>query len=188
MTDSQLWKEFIQGSKLAFESIYRQNFKNLYSYGYRICQNEMLVEDCIQNLFIELWKNKSGLGDTDSIGRYLSVSLRRKIIKELKKSSAKEVSRELSETDLGGQDSFEAKLVMAEGDSEKARKMQKAFEVLSSREKEAIYLKYFDGMDYEDIGDIMGINYQSIRNLVSRAIKKLQKAVKTIILILFLLT
>jgi RNA polymerase sigma factor (sigma-70 family) len=185
MTDGQLWNELRAGKKTALESIYRDNFKQLYRYGVKICKNEMLAEDCLQSLFIELWKNRAGLGKTDSIIKYLMVSLRRKIIKELKNIYAKEIDREIVETDFEEELSFEAKLVKGELAIEKAAELEKAFEKLSPRQREVLYLKYYDGMSYEDIGAIMNINYQSVRNLVSRGIKQLQQVLTTIISILF---
>ncbi len=51
-------------------------------------------------------------------------------------------------------------------------------EILSNRQKEAVFLKYYNQMSYEDICDIMNINYQSVRNLISTALKKLNTELK----------
>ena len=187
MTDSDLWNELRNGSRTALEKIYRRHFKVLYRYGVKISRNNMMAEDCLQNLFIELWNNKAGLGQTDSIIKYLMVSLRRKVIKEIKTIHHREVDREIVETDFKEELSFEARLADNEMKKEKSAALDKAFHALSPRQKEVIYLKYYNGMSYEDIGSIMDLNYQSARNLASRAIKQLQKALLTIILILFLL-
>jgi len=187
MTDSDLWNELRDGNKYALEKIYRQTFKPLFRYGIKICRNEMLVEDCLQSLYIELWKNRIGLGKTDSIIRYLMVSLRRKVIREIKTIHAKEVDREIVETDFEADLSFEAQLIHKEMDKEKSEALNKAFQSLSPRQKEVIYLRYYSGLSYDDIGNVMELNYQSARNLVARAIKKLQVAMLTIVLLLFCL-
>lgn len=54
------------------------------------------------------------------------------------------------------------------------KKLQKAIEQLSSRQKEAIYLRFIRDLSYEEIGEVLGINYQSSKNLISRTLVKLR--------------
>jgi RNA polymerase sigma-70 factor (ECF subfamily) len=49
-----------------------------------------------------------------------------------------------------------------------------ALERLSSRQKEIIYLKYYQNLSYEEVSEIMNINYQVARNLLYQAIKSLK--------------
>ena len=65
------------------------------------------------------------------------------------------------------------------------KNLKSAFDELSDRQKEILYLKYYSEMDYEEITQIMDMNYQSARNLVSRAIQKLAKHM--LMLVFFLL-
>jgi len=46
-------------------------------------------------------------------------------------------------------------------------------------------MKYFQQMEYEDIARIMNLNYQSARNLVTRALIALRKEMLVVLLILF---
>jgi len=82
-SDLLLWKSFKSGSESAFIFIYEHNFEMLYSYGRRLTNNEDVIKDAIQDLFIELRKNRENLGDTDSIKFYLFKCLKRRINKEL---------------------------------------------------------------------------------------------------------
>jgi RNA polymerase sigma factor (sigma-70 family) len=50
-----------------------------------------------------------------------------------------------------------------------------ALQQLPSRQKEIIYLKIYQNLGYEEISEIMGINYQVSRNLFSQSIKSLRK-------------
>ena len=55
------------------------------------------------------------------------------------------------------------------------KKLEKAIKLLSSRQKEAIYLRFIRDLSYEEIGEVLGINYQSSKNLVSRTLIKLRE-------------
>jgi len=85
VSDKQLWKTFKAGGKTDFAQIYEKHAAVLYNYGRHIRTDQALVKDCIQELFIDIWKNRKTLGATDSIKFYLLKSLRRKIIYEAKK-------------------------------------------------------------------------------------------------------
>jgi RNA polymerase sigma factor (sigma-70 family) len=54
---------------------------------------------------------------------------------------------------------------------------------LPKRQKEVIYLHYFEEMDYNQIAAVMGINYQSVLNLTQKALQKLRSADLLILLL-----
>ena len=141
------------------------------------------VEDCIQELFVELWNRRDKLSDTDKIKPYLYVSLKRKIFHSIK-SIRKITDNELEETHFDVELSIDQVLVQKEMEEETSANLKSAFAQLSDRQKEILFLKYYSEMDYEEISRIMELNYQSARNLVSRALTKLSKFMVWIYIIL----
>lgn len=174
MEDQDLWQKLKEGDKFALESIYREHLNHLINYGRRFTAREDLVEDCIQELFVELWQKRQNLSNTDHIKPYLLVSIRRKIISKLKKQAKHSTERESGEY-FSAELSIENHLINKEVKKEKAEAIANAMKNLSERQQEIVYLKYFANLEYDEIADIMDLNYQSARNLLSRAIKKLSK-------------
>ena len=80
--DLQLWIDFQAGSEMAYETIYREHVAMLYSFGLKLTNDKELIKDCIQDLFVELWKSKHRLAPVKSIKSYLFKSIRRKVIAE----------------------------------------------------------------------------------------------------------
>ncbi len=183
MSDILLWKQLKEGNKSALERIYSTYISSLLKYGRKFSRNDQVIEDCIQDLFIELWKNREGLGMTDSIQRYLLVALRRKVIRQMDKSKKRVSDTEPTELDFEVVIAVDQKLIDLELSAERAAQVKAAMENLSKRQKEVIYLKYVSGLDYEDIGEIMDLNYQSVRNLVSNALKKLKGILLPLVLV-----
>ena len=70
-TDFDLWKSFKEGDDEALKTIYYTHFKHLYNYGRKFSSDKVLVENCIQDLYIDLIKKRKTLGDTDNINLYL---------------------------------------------------------------------------------------------------------------------
>lgn len=184
MSDKKIWNNLRNGDQKALEEIYRTYFSDLFNYGKRLSKDENTVEDCIQELFVELWNRREKLSETDAIKPYLFVSLKRKIfhtIKKLRKSTDTELEEKYFEAEL----SIDEILIANETTAEQKNNLQSAFNKLSSRQKEILFLRYYSEMDYEEISSIMEMNYQSARNLVSRAIQKLAKYMVVFLILLF---
>jgi len=175
MSDKELWEQLRSGQKAALEKIYRQHAEVLLRYGYKFSSDEQLVEDCLQELFIELWNNRQGLGQNDAIRRYLFVALRRKIIREAGKRNRLQATSDAPDHQFEVEFAVEDTIVAEEQAQERHEQLKAALNELSPREKEAIYLKYQIGMEYQDICEVMGVTYQSARNFVARGLKNLKK-------------
>ncbi|MEM8907357.1 MAG: sigma-70 family RNA polymerase sigma factor, partial [Bacteroidota bacterium] len=175
MNDLALWRQLKEGDRSALEKIYRAQAVPLLSYGKKWSKNKQLVEDAIQDLFVELWKNRKTLGDTDSIRRYLLTALRRKIIRMLQKHSKYAQSTPVEDLPFMATLSIDDKIIASELATEQGQKLQMALDQLTKRQKEIIYLRYYQEMDYQAIGEIMELNYQSVRNLTSGALRALRK-------------
>ena len=187
MTDLEIWQNIKAGDKHSLSLAYDQNIDVLISYGSRFTKDPGLVEDCLHDIFVYVWNNRTKLSDTDSIKNYMMVSLRRSILKKAKKLSKSQYEINDHDAAFAAEISIEEILTNAEISKEKAQKIKKAFEKLSHRQKEAIYLKYYNDKNYDEICDILEISYQSARNLVSTGIKKLRDVMSGLICIMLCL-
>src|SRR5450432_250925 len=82
--DHSLWKCFIQGDDDAFASIYSGYIDILYAYGKRWLANEDLLQDCLQDMFIDLFKYRAALSPNVNIKFYLFSALKHRISRCLK--------------------------------------------------------------------------------------------------------
>ncbi len=177
--EAELWREFKGGNKWALSCIYRQYVRMLYNYGTRLSADDGLIEDCIQDLFIDLWRNRAGLSDTDSIKYYLFRSLRRRIARKAhKKLSQHTQLGEVPEAyDRETAHSAETELIHEQTLQARKEHLQAALNHLSQRQREAIFLRYYADMSPQEIAQIMSLNYQSACNLLHRALTALKQHV-----------
>ncbi len=166
INDQEYWDSLRQGDKTALAYIYRQHVDALYSYGAQLTRDHGIVEDAIQDLFIELWQKRDSLGPTTNIRPYLIVSIRRKIIRLLGSRSNQELNLASHKTEQEEP---------AHDQSTETARLKAALQQLSEQQREVLYLKYFEGYDYKEIAEYTGFNHQSIRNTASRAINSLRK-------------
>ncbi len=170
--DITLWNAFKKGDSGSFELIFRKYYGPLLQYGCKLTRDEELLEDCIQELFTELWQNKSQT-DVFSVKAYLFKALKYKLFRALQKKYAYRSAAEPA--DLLFELSHETFIVSREETEERKEKVIKALDQLTSRQKEIIYLKFYQGLGYDEVSEIMNINYQVARNLLYQSIKSLKK-------------
>lgn len=183
--DTQIWNDFLNGDKKAFNTIYIDNIQTLYRYGLNFSQDESLIKDCIHDVFVDLNKYRSNLKSTNNIQLYLFKALKNAIIRAINKNK-KQYNIEKVDIPFYYEESFEEVLIENDSELYRINSIREAFSALSARQKEALYLKFNSGLDYDEISSILNINYQSARNLVHRSIEKLRESYrKSGVLILF---
>lgn len=186
--DVEIWARFKDGDNRALTTIYSENAPKLYRYGLKLTTNHSAVEDGIQDLFSDLIKNRKNLGDTDNIQFYLIKSFKRRLHRQLQKEKRYEVQNDNEGLVFEITYSIEQTIILEESSNQKLFFLRKALNDLTPRQKEAIYLKFTEGLEYGEIAEIMEIGIEGCRNLIYRSIKSLKDAIRvnTTILLYFL--
>lgn len=166
--DHALWKAFKAGSELAFEQIYRREIQGLIHYGKKLTQDVVLIQDAVQDLFLEIWNSRSRLTDTDNIRFYLLRALRNKLSKKTGPGIAETHGEEISEP------SVEFAIVENEARDSRILRLEKALQKLSKRQQEAINLRYYHDLSNEEVARTMGVNYQSACKFIYSGLKILK--------------
>jgi RNA polymerase sigma factor (sigma-70 family) len=166
-----LWESFRNGDRDAFAALFRKHYTLLFRFGGKFTPDTDLLEDCIQELFVELWQAKSR-GPVLSVQAYLLKSLKYKLLKSFRKKGLTLSLRE--DREVVFEWSHEDFLIEKHESDRKKQQVLAALGRLSSRQKEIVYLKYYQNLSYEEVSEIMNINYQAARNLLYQAIKSLK--------------
>lgn len=180
-TDIDLWNAASRGDREAFGEIFRRYYNLLYQYGNKICTDTATLEDCIQELFVEIWQKKTNT-DVQSVKAYLLQALKYKLYKNFRDNKTVYALNEKSNEPF--ELSHENFLISANDDSEKIKKIVDAINQLPARQKEVIYLKIYKGLSYEEVSEIMQINYQVVRNLLCQALKTFRKIITPCLVLL----
>ncbi len=186
--ESSLWQAFQDGDEQAYELLYRNYFSTLYRYGRKFTPNTTLIEDCIQDLFIGLWKGRQQLQQPASVKNYLLKSLRQRIFKQtaaLTKSLHQSGIPE--EYDKETMVSYEFELIGQQTEIEQHERVNRALLQLSKRQKEAVFLKFYNNLSYQEVAAIMNISIEAVYNLISKSVALLQKTINKIYILLLVL-
>lgn len=166
-----------QGNQNAFMSLYDMYAEMLLNYGLCITSDKELVKDCVQDVFIKLISKSQDLQVT-KVTSYLLISLRNRLLDEFRrKNYMTETAVEDIRISSTTVEDVENSYILDESSLNNVRKVQILMDELTPRQRQVFTLYYIEQRKYEDICDIMQMNYHSVRNLVHRGMLKLRAAV-----------
>lgn len=178
--DRVLWQHFKEGDEAAFAAVYRQHVQTLFRYGMSLRPDEDFVRDCLHDVFVEVWTKRERLGDTDSIKFYLIKSLKNRIFNQVEKQSRLipvdlDAGYNPVETATYATPSHEDELIQRQHDAGRLDKLAHCLDRLPPRQREAVQLRYFEGLDYRQVAEVLAVSQQSAYNLIFRALEELRK-------------
>lgn len=186
LTDNQLWQQLKSGDELAFGKLLTTYFNPLQNYGYKFVQDEDFVKDCVQEVFIEIWNRRDRISTPDSVRAYLLSCVRKRVIRE---GYRQRILRDDEPTNLENDSSFvdfspEWSLIEQESVAETTLRIADALNKLPKRQREVIYLRFYQNLERDEIAAIMDVNPQSISNLLQSAFKSFRQHWATLFLLI----
>ena len=179
-SDIELWNAFVRGDSDAFGQLFRLHYAPLFQYGSKICPDRTVLEDAIQELFAEVWQRKPQA--PLSVRAYLLQALKFKLYRAYRST------RTVRIVQPGNEELFELShehfMVAAAEDEERKRKVFEVLNSLPARQREIIYLRIYKGLSYEDVSQIMNLNYQVVRNLLCQALKTFRRLMMPVLAVL----
>lgn len=181
--DTQLWLLLKNGNSNALAEIYCNHITSLIAYGSKLCSDEEILKDNIQDLFVELWNSRVNLAQPDCVKFYLFKALRYKLIRAARKiqlqyadadNNPEESSQLLFfempiETEIINQETLRSKIIL----------LRRTIDKLSQRQQEVIQLKFYQGFSNDKIAELMHLNYQSVSNLIHSALHRIKSNLKS---------
>lgn len=171
---SEHWCKFISGDKNALGVLLELNFNPLYQYGTRFTEDTELIKDTIQDLFLEIWVKRENASHIISIKAYLFQSVRNNLIQiGRRKSNIQSISHQ--EEAFSNFSSPELEWISDETNARNELLLTSGIELLPKRQREALYLKYYEDLSHEEIAQIMGLQRQAVANYIHNGLQKLRE-------------
>lgn len=180
------WQQFRQGNRDAFAYIYHTYIDDLYSYGIHFCGDGERVKDSLQELFQHLWHSRLQLAENVAhIRYYLLCSFRRCLLRSLEKDRRHKTVDTIP-FDFECIPPREHLIIEDETRKEQLQQLHQALAALTRRQREAIYLRFFQDLSYQEVADMMDMKVDSVYNIISKAIGALKEVLGPAVLVLLL--
>ncbi|RAJ76789.1 RNA polymerase sigma factor (sigma-70 family) [Chitinophaga dinghuensis] len=178
--DNPVFQHIMNGDIEAYSGLYKEYYKRFYNYGRKFTTNTHLIEDSIQEVFLDLWNRREKLSHVDSPNFYLYSSFRYVLIKKIRQHD-KLVLNPSAEEDY--EMSIENVIVSKELNEELQVKLQKAIKTLTGRQLEAIFLKFYENLSYQEVASILNISVKATYKIMARSLLALKEKVMILLLL-----
>ena len=185
-SDTTLWNQLRSGDEEAFSSLFERYYSTLVNYGKTLMTGEDRVKDCVQDVFVDIWSYRHKLNEAIVVKAYLLSSVRKRIARLHHREHIFSNIKHIDSLEFLFDFSIEDRLIADETTAKKVEQLNKSINQLSDRQKEAIYLRYHQGLTVEQVAEVLNLNYQSTKNLLHRAILQLRKDFPISVLFLLL--
>lgn len=174
--DTELWKHLKESDESAYATLFRKHYSALVSYGKSLTNHQNLVPDCVQEVFIEVWTYRQTLATPGSVKAYLLSAVRRRIARRIERDAVFRHPEEVKDTELSISFTVLDNMISDEETRIQVQQLNLLLNKLPERQKEVLYLRYNQGLEVNQISELMQINTQSVSNLLQRALKHLRGA------------
>lgn len=168
-----LWQRSVAGDKVAFCQLVEAHYAVLFNYGATFTSDRELIKDTLQDLFVQLWEKRETL-HIRFLTIYLLRSIRNNLFQAFRESHLSLVTIDTDTHDHSDESNIEEIMIFQEADSQAKTRISEAISHLPRRQKEVIFLKYYQGLDNEKIAELMQVNRQSVANFLHKAILTLR--------------
>ena len=162
-----------EGNEWAFASLFNQYADLLLSYGTGLGFNREDIEDAIQEVFCNLYLKHQHIAEIRNLKFYLLRALKNTLL-NIVRTVAGLQEADVEELDFHAEVDVTDGLINEEEREDLKQKVELYLNSLTNRQREAIYLRYMEELEYEEIASLMDMTVPSVRNLVFRAIKQLR--------------
>jgi RNA polymerase sigma factor (sigma-70 family) len=170
--EKEYWANIETGDIKAYSEVYIFYYKKLYNYGRKFTQDTSMIEDSVNEVFIMIWTNRQKLSAIRSPHSYIFSSFRNNIFKKLKAAKKIRLLESMRKNEI--EFSIDAIIISREVDAGRKLKIEKALSQITPRQKEAIFLRFYEGLSYEEVAGIMNISVKATYKIMARALKDLR--------------
>lgn len=165
--DKQTWQNIINGDTEAYASIYISYFKKLFNYGRKFTTDETIIEDSIQEMFLDIWNKKEKMLEVESFNSYFFSSFRFILFKKIRSANKTVQSNEFEDEP---EFSTEYIFIKKESERELGKNLQSALQELTPRQREAIFFRFYQGLSYEEVAAILDISVKATYKIMARSL------------------
>lgn len=156
------------------QSLYDQYANDLLLYGLKMGYQKDVLEDAIHDIFYRMCRSPHRLKKIEKLKLYLFSALKNQLV-NIQKATSKKSTTEIQEFNFSVKIDSLYILIEEEERIRIKKKIDTLLEVLSVKQREVIYLRFFQEMSYEEIGIMLHMTPASVKNVVYKAINKIRK-------------
>ena len=158
------------GDAVALRELYDRYGTIVYSFAYRLTSDATLAEECVQDVFVALWRRAADFDPARAkLTTWLFVVARNRAIDLVRQKTRRPELRE----DLEPAGSAPDPADLAAG-ADEAQRVAEAMAELPEEQLAVLRLAYFDGLSHAEIAELIGIPLGTVKGRMRLALERLR--------------
>ena len=169
--ENQLLALIARGDERAFEILYNQYRPKLFSAALLLTRNPDQAAELIQDVFLKIWMKRDQLHLIQSMEAYLFVAMRNEAYNWFSREAKR---RKLVDADIGVRDvpvSIADDYILSR---EMAALLETGIRLLPEKQQQVFRMIRIEGMNKNEVASTLGIEVNTVRTHLGRAIKSLR--------------
>jgi RNA polymerase sigma-70 factor, ECF subfamily len=169
--DSGLLGAVGTGDAEAFRALYDRYGRMVHSVAFRILQDPQLAEECVQDVFVELWRSARRFDPTRARpSTWLYAIARNRAIDASRSRARRPVPQ--ADVEPAGSSPDTSDLVTA---ADEAIRIAEAMATLQPAQLEVVQLVYFDGLSHSEVAGKLNLPLGTVKSRLRLAVDRLRK-------------
>ena len=164
-----------RGDRGAFETLFREHYAGLVRFAEGLLRSRELAEDTVQEVLLNLWRNRESVRVDDSVKAYLYRAVRNRALNQIRNERVRrEAVPEILRETRGSAEAGDASVLS----SEIEQAVRAAVAELPPRCREVFELSRVRGLKYQEIAETLGISVKTVETQMGRALKSLRERLR----------
>ncbi|WP_160712175.1 sigma-70 family RNA polymerase sigma factor [Chitinophaga solisilvae] len=172
LSDQELTALLARDDNNAFRTLYERHAQELYLTAFKKLPVPHLLEDLLQEVFLNLYRKRATLGEITNIRAYLHSALRNRIFNELRNSLIHEQHHQQVIIPEAAESACNYDLQLLE------KRFGAALDRLSARSREIFLLSRRDELSYKEIAARLGISVKAVEKHMGKALQVMRSEFK----------
>jgi RNA polymerase sigma-70 factor (ECF subfamily) len=170
VADARAVARVAAGDADALRELYDRHGRLVFSMAYRLTSDRQLAEECVQDVFVNLWRRASEYdSERAKVTTWLFVITRNRAI-ELARARSRRPDPH-ADVEIAGQAPDPADLL---GAADEAQRVAEAIAALPQVQIEVLQLAYFDGLTHVEIAERLGLPLGTVKGRLRLALDRLR--------------
>ena len=174
-SELELLARIASGDRGAFEQLFREHYAALVRFGEGLLRSRELAEDTVQEVLLNLWKQRETVRIDDSVKAYLFRAVRNRALNQIRNERVRREA--VLHIVLESRESTAADAGLVETELEAA--VRAAIAELPPRCREVFELSRIRGLKYAEIAEALGISIKTVETQMGRALASLRDQLRS---------
>ena len=174
--DRLLVEKFQQGDNSAFDELVKKYQDKIYGQCYHFTYDAGDALDLTQDIFIRVFQSLGNFKGQSSFYTWLFRIVHNTCIDYIRHKKAALDAENIYSEYVSGKAEQSSPIKLAEA-KELEDEVSKAMNMLSTREKSAIILRYYEDLDYKSISEILGCRIGTVKANISKGMRMLRNII-----------